>query len=231
MTQEFKPNTINIAAEETYSDGEIIFHEGNSGDWIYLVKSGQVELYRVTQGKKVVIDLIGPGAIFGEIAFIDKKPRSASARAVGEVGLGVYDHDFLTREFNKLPSDIRLIIDHLARRLRKVTTVAVNLVGRRTERVHKTLSVEYKTADEFYKAFLSDLGGGGLFIKTDDLLPEHEEVQLKIYLPDQKQPITPKGRVVWLRESEERGIGLQFVDISSNDKIRINAFIRQYGGK
>ena len=38
---------FNIALEETYEDGEIIFKEGNSGDWVYVVLSGAIEFSKV----------------------------------------------------------------------------------------------------------------------------------------------------------------------------------------
>ncbi|MBW2091306.1 MAG: TIGR02266 family protein [Deltaproteobacteria bacterium] len=218
---------LSIATEETYSDGEIIFQEGSSGDWIYLLLSGRVEIYKVIGGKKVVVDVLEPGDIFGELSFIDKHPRSASAKAVGDVQVGVYDMEYLVQEYNKLPSDFRRVFDYIARRLRKMTNVAANLAGRKTERIEQNIEVHYQTADEFFKAYSKNIGGGGLFIKTNDLLRTGTEVRLKFTLPGDELPFNTLGKVIWLKEDEEKGMGIQFINFSAQDQIRLNAFLRQ----
>lgn len=224
-------SSYNIAAEEDYLDGDTIFEEGSAGDWIYAILSGEIEVYKIVGGKKVVIDILGPGDILGEVSFIDKKTRSASARAKGQTKLGIYDQDFLTREYNKLGGDFKTIFDYLARRLRKMTTVASNLAGRKTERVENMLEVVYETTEQFYKAYSTNIGGGGLFIKTRDLLPVETTVSLKITLPDEKEPVQTAGKIIWLRETEEKGMGVQFVNLNSKDEIKINALLRKSSGE
>ncbi|MBF0530371.1 MAG: cyclic nucleotide-binding domain-containing protein [Deltaproteobacteria bacterium] len=122
--------TLRIATEESYKDGDTIFEEGTSGDWIYIVLSGQVEIYKNIRNKKVVVDHLKKGDIFGEVSFIDKHPRSAGARAVGPVVVGVYDRNYLTDQYNRMPSDFRNIFEAIARRLRKMTAVATSLASR-----------------------------------------------------------------------------------------------------
>ncbi len=51
----------NIAHEETYHDGDIIFEEGKSGDWVYIVLSGSVEVYKTISGSKSTLSLRGGG--------------------------------------------------------------------------------------------------------------------------------------------------------------------------
>jgi len=228
MSPENLQSDLSIAAEEAYSDGEIIFQEGSSGDWIYTILSGKVEIYKVIGGKKVVVDILQPGDIFGEVSFVDRRPRSASAKAVEEVKLGVYDRDFLIQEYNKLPSDFRRVFDFMARRLRKMTNVAANLAGRKTERVEQTIEVHYKSADEFYKAYSKNIGGGGLFLKINNLLQVGTEVNLKFTLPGDDLPFNTAGKVVWLKETEGKGMGIQFTNLSTQDQIRLNAFLRQH---
>ncbi|MEE9556874.1 MAG: TIGR02266 family protein [Candidatus Adiutricales bacterium] len=224
-------SSYNIATEEDYLDGDTIFEEGSAGDWIYAILSGEVEVYKIVGGKKVVIDILGPGDILGEVSFIDKNTRSASARAKGQTKLGIYDQDFLTREYNKLGGDFKTIFDYLARRLRKMTTVASNLAGRKTERVENMLEVVYETTEQFYRAYSTNIGGGGLFIKTRDLLPVETTVSLKFTLPDEKEPVQTAGKIIWLRETEEKGMGVQFVNLNSKDEIKINALLRKSSGE
>lgn len=68
--------------------GEVIFDEGEEGQAIYIVFSGEVMI--CPQGQTTSpIAMIGPGRIFGELALIDGGPRSAQARAAADCELGV----------------------------------------------------------------------------------------------------------------------------------------------
>jgi uncharacterized protein (TIGR02266 family) len=221
---------LNIAAEETYRDGTVIFEEGSSGDWIYIVLEGKVEIYKMISGKKIVVDLLEAGDLFGEVSFIDKQPRSASARAIGKVTVGIYDRQFLTQAYNMLPTDFKNVFDYLARRLRKVTTVAATLAGRRTERVDHAFEIEYKKAEDFFTAYSANIGGGGVFIKTQALLPTGSQVNLRFNLPGDPAPIHTAARIVWHAERGEPGMGAEFLHLSPADQIRINAFLRRAKG-
>jgi CRP/FNR family cyclic AMP-dependent transcriptional regulator len=217
---------INIAAEETFSDNEIIFNEGSSGDWVYAIIKGKVEIFKVIAGKRIVVDTLIEGDMFGEVSFVDKKPRSASAKAVGEVTLGIYDREFLTHGYNRLPSDFKAIFDYMARRLRKMTNVAANLAGRKDGRSSQSIEVNFKTVEEFNKAYSTNIGGGGIFLQIRKIIPTGTELELKFNLPGDPIPILTGGKVVWLQEIDEPGVGVQFINMQANDEIRLNSFIR-----
>lgn len=71
-----------IAIEREYDPGREVFREGDPGDGVYVVKSGQVEISGMLgDEKRRVFSQIGPGGIFGEMAVIEHRPRSASAIA------------------------------------------------------------------------------------------------------------------------------------------------------
>jgi signal transduction histidine kinase len=71
-----------IAQERTFTAGQEIFKEGDAGDGMYVVKQGLVEIsVLVGQNVRHVFSEIGPGDIFGEMAVLEDKPRSASAVA------------------------------------------------------------------------------------------------------------------------------------------------------
>ena len=54
---------FNIASEETYQDGQIIIKEGTSGDWVYVILSGTVEISKTVRGKEFVIELLQPNEV------------------------------------------------------------------------------------------------------------------------------------------------------------------------
>jgi CRP/FNR family transcriptional regulator, cyclic AMP receptor protein len=68
--------------------GETIFHEGDPGEWLYIVKSGQVRIFVHGNGQETSVILFGrPGDIFGELAIVDGLPRSANATAMVDTWL------------------------------------------------------------------------------------------------------------------------------------------------
>ena len=78
---------INIFSNSTeftnFKKGEIIFCEGDHGELAYAVKDGEV----VIKIGEQIIDHVLPGGIFGEMALIDKGPRSASVVATTDCQL------------------------------------------------------------------------------------------------------------------------------------------------
>jgi CRP/FNR family cyclic AMP-dependent transcriptional regulator len=109
------------ASYETFQDGQVIFEEGANGDWIYIVETGEVEISKKMDGRKIVIGVLKTGDIFGEESYIDKAPRSATATAVGKTEVGIIDREFFDKEFNKLSADFQLILKTVTLRLRKTT--------------------------------------------------------------------------------------------------------------
>ena len=69
-----------IAQERQFVAGQEIFREGAPGDGVYFVKSGSVEISS-GQVERHVFSRLGPGEIFGEMAVIEHRPRSATASA------------------------------------------------------------------------------------------------------------------------------------------------------
>ena len=67
-----------------YADGEIIFHEGDESDAVYVVQSGKVRAVTVQpSGREIEISIAEPGDIFGVTSLFDNSPRSTSTVAVG----------------------------------------------------------------------------------------------------------------------------------------------------
>jgi len=62
--------------------GTHLFKEGVASDAAYVVHSGEVELYRTTEGTRHLITRLGPGAVVGDIAMFQDRPYLSSARAV-----------------------------------------------------------------------------------------------------------------------------------------------------
>nr|HID58067.1 TIGR02266 family protein [Desulfobacterales bacterium] len=222
----------NIASEESYQDGQVIFREGDAGDWTYVVLKGSVEISRNVRGRKVVIDVLKEGDVFGELAFIAKIKRTATARAIGDVVLGVLDREHLDNEFNKLSGDFRNILTSIVLRLKKTTDLACNFLRRSVSRVDRTVSISFRDRGSFIKAYSQNLSTEGVFIKTKSPLDPGEEFPLKLNLPGLKEPITVKCKVIWTRRETEEpkqkpvGMGVKFCEMSRKEYQVLKSYLQ-----
>ena len=212
------------SGKETHEAGEVILKEGSHGAAIYVVSSGKVEISKTVQGKKVVLEILGPGDMFGEMSYLDPAPRSATATALEETVLDLLDKSFLDREFNQISSDFRQIICTVVKRLRKTSQNLVPSPRRKEERKRVNIRISFKKASDFYRAYMRDLADGGLFIKTTKSLPVDTLLDLEFNLPGTNKAIRTQGRVVWTRSqdmSTERmpaGMGTEFTDMNPEDR-------------
>lgn len=229
---------FDISTEEKFQDGQIVFEEGNSGDWIYLVESGAVEIYKMVGEEKVVINVLQPGDIFGEVAFLAGIPRTASARAIGPTTLGVLDREFIDQDFNRLSSGFRMLLRSLVLRLVQTSeNAAKSKLRRKNPRVPKVLSLSFKSRKGFINAFSNDISTGGIFIKTSTPLPKGEQFVLKLQLPGISEPFKIEGKVSWTRTETKDpvqnplGMGIEFIGLTSSDRRKIKEVVIQNGLK
>ncbi|MDY6843557.1 MAG: TIGR02266 family protein [Thermodesulfobacteriota bacterium] len=221
----------NIASKETYHDGQIIIKEGSSGDWVYVVLSGTVEISKMVGGKKFVLELLQPGEVFGELAFLGGVKRTATARAIGETTVGVYDRAFLDQEFNKLYSDFRVILISVAERLKRMIDRATEFSTRKETRVLVTLPLRYKSNKTFINAYAGNLSSEGLFIMTDNPLKQGEQFFLELQLPDLLDPIEAECEVMWARKKMDKkhdyptGMGVKFIGMTKNNQQMLKQYL------
>jgi uncharacterized protein (TIGR02266 family) len=221
----------NIASEENYQAGQIIFKEGISGDWVYVVLSGSVEISKVIDGKKSIMGVLGPDEIFGELALIGNIKRTATARAIGETTVGIINRDYLDDEFNKLSSAFRTILISIVQRYSNVMDRARNFVTRKDERVKKSLSLKFKDHRAFIKAYTDNVGRGGLFIKTANPLEVDRRFPLELQIPGIPESLQTMCQVVWTRKQTEEtkdkpaGMGVKFSEMSKKDHQTLKRYI------
>ena len=89
---------------EKVASGATLFNIGDQGECLYIVKTGEVELFiKDTAGQKIILKIAETDDLFGEISMLDNKPRSASAVALSDSEVFVLDRDDLLLLFQKKP--------------------------------------------------------------------------------------------------------------------------------
>jgi CRP-like cAMP-binding protein len=100
---------------EEYPAGETIFNEGDEADRMYVISEGSVALSMNGD----VIETLGPGGLFGEIAVIDREPRTAGAVAETDTTLVAIDKRrfwFLVQETPYFAEIVMRVMSHRLRR-------------------------------------------------------------------------------------------------------------------
>jgi CRP/FNR family transcriptional regulator/CRP/FNR family cyclic AMP-dependent transcriptional regulator len=112
----------------TFGKGMIIFHKGGTGQTLYVIESGKVRIFILSEtGQEISANVYGPGDVFGELALLDGLPRSAGAVAMEKtVTLTLHRDDFL-RNLETCPGMAISIMEVLSVRIRYTTTYAESL--------------------------------------------------------------------------------------------------------
>jgi CRP-like cAMP-binding protein len=107
------------ASDDTYRAREYIFMEGDVARWLCVVMSGRVKIVRHSRtGKDVVLELLGPGEVFGGVAVIEKRPYPAAAQAVEPTTVLKIPAEALIPATERHPAIIKEMALMIGRRLR-----------------------------------------------------------------------------------------------------------------
>lgn len=100
--------------------GETVFRKNDAGNSLYLIESGSVKVQLASsEGKEVILAMLGPGDFFGELALLDGEPRSADAIAKEDVSLLVLEREDFQRFVVRDPSIAMRLLAALSKRLRR----------------------------------------------------------------------------------------------------------------
>ena len=111
----------------------VIFEDGSLGDYMYLIQEGQVKITKMSEdGREKILEMLGPGDFFGEMALLDREPRSASVKTTTAcVLLALSRMDFL----GLLKQDHELTLELLRELARRIRETDEQIRGLSFERV------------------------------------------------------------------------------------------------
>jgi len=108
------------------ADGQVLFRQGETGEYMYIVKTGALEL---RSGRRL-LEVVGPGTPVGEMALIDPAPRSATAVARGECTVAAVNAHTFDQLVKRVPHLALEMMRVMTRRLRRTTPLAASRTAR-----------------------------------------------------------------------------------------------------
>jgi uncharacterized membrane protein len=159
------PEELEQLAEEVdqvkFEADEIIFNEQDKGDALYVVESGSVRIWVLDEDvKPVTLTELKDGEFFGELAVLDRGPRSTNATAIGETTLHRLSSDDFQAFLMKHPDVAIDVICEIGARMRQTNT----LVSQRATRNINVEMEERATIGQRIADRVASFGGSWTFI-------------------------------------------------------------------
>ena len=139
---------MTIAKLARFRAREVIFSKEDAGDAFFIVKSGRVKIFTEANRRQKTLDFLEPGDIFGEMALLDGKVRSASAQALEDSELLMITKSAFTRLISDTAFTLRLL-NTLSTRLRAAdreieSLLFQNMLGRLARAAIKLAGPEHR---------------------------------------------------------------------------------------
>jgi CRP-like cAMP-binding protein len=113
---------------QSFKRGEVLFHQGSIGSVLYIVVSGQVRIYTISEGgQELTLTICKRGEFLGELALLDGLPRSASAQAMRSTTTLTLHRSAFLYTIAACPPIAAAVLEAMAARLRQTTAYAEQL--------------------------------------------------------------------------------------------------------
>lgn len=104
------------------AQGETVFCEGDPGRYAYVIERGRVEISVRRNGRLVPLVVRGPGELFGEMAIVDDKPRSATVTALEDCEFLLITREQLARRIEEADPILRMCLNVILESFRGTMT-------------------------------------------------------------------------------------------------------------
>jgi uncharacterized membrane protein len=165
LFQRLTPEELEQLAAEVdqvkFDSDETIFNEQDKGDALYVVEAGSVRIWVLDEDvEPVTLKELGPGEFFGELAVLDRGPRSTNATAIGETTLHRLSSDDFQAFLMKHPDVAIDVICEIGARMRQTNM----LVSQRATRNINVEMEERSTIGQRVADRVASFGGSWTFI-------------------------------------------------------------------
>jgi CRP/FNR family cyclic AMP-dependent transcriptional regulator len=123
-----------LLIERRFPKNKTIVEEGLTGDYMYVLREGQVKVTKLSaDGREKILELLEAGDFFGEMSLLDSAPRSATVKTLTAARvLALSRNDFLSL-LRRSPDLAMAVVQELTRRLRQVDEQASSLSFQRVK--------------------------------------------------------------------------------------------------
>lgn len=128
----FEDKALFEKSGQCFEAGATIFSEGEPGNEMYLIKSGRVKVIRSEKTGTKVLSILGAGSLFGEMALIEAKPRSATVMAMEKTDVLILTFSDLEQIISGKPEFLFKLIRVLCKRIRFTTCQVQNFAIKST---------------------------------------------------------------------------------------------------
>jgi flavin-dependent dehydrogenase len=108
-----------------YKPGEVVFRQGEVGDCMYVVHTGEVELILRRGEREFCLATLGQGEFFGEGALFREEPRVVTARSVGDSMILTLERESILRRMHEDPSLALKLLERMFERIRRLEEALV----------------------------------------------------------------------------------------------------------
>jgi CRP/FNR family cyclic AMP-dependent transcriptional regulator len=149
-----------IMDEVTFKAGQQIFHERDQGGICYVIRTGRIELAVTDEsGEKLVLDILEPGELCGELSLLDGGNRSTTAVALTDVEALVLERPEFVSFLRKQPDASLDVLSALAKRIRRADKLLKQRVQDPNELIEGGATLGDRVAD-----VVASFGGSWRFI-------------------------------------------------------------------
>jgi CRP/FNR family cyclic AMP-dependent transcriptional regulator len=131
LNDDDRANLAGVIDVRRLGAGDTLFQVGEPGESLYVVRSGEVELFiKDTAGQRIPLAIVGAGEVFGELALLDRSPRTATAVALADSELLELDRDDLLLLFRTSPASALSLLAAMGHMTRKADELLRTRVSR-----------------------------------------------------------------------------------------------------
>jgi len=120
-----------------YNDGDIIVRQGETGNCMFVIQSGKVEVFREENNNEVRLAILEDNDFFGEMALVEREKRSATVRSMGKSQILTIDQKVFLRQVNEDPSFAFRVLKKMSQRIRELSAEIVNIKAEHNKKILK----------------------------------------------------------------------------------------------
>ena len=132
---------------KAYRDGDVVVRQGELGDCMYVVQQGKLEVVVGEGSEKVLVAVLGPGEVFGEMALFTRELRSATVRSKGASTVLTVDKRGFLKRVQEDPTLAFRILKKMSERIQRLNGQVLSLTRNPVDVDGMTINLANPPAD------------------------------------------------------------------------------------